>query len=111
MAELNRVRRYYLRQRYLASLDDELRGGIEAVFRAKQEAIPATALPADFPFLGRLAAVGYTTIDDLHGADGEELSEQGFSHIESIIILDELDKLPVPVDPPVVPDPGLDHGP
>lgn len=48
-------------------------GQLEAVWKSKQEAQPGTALPAKFPFLIDLAAGGYTTREDLDGADEYEL--------------------------------------
>jgi len=50
-------------------------GQLESVWRYKQEAQPGTALPASFPFRTALAAAGYTTIEDLNGADECELQE------------------------------------
>lgn len=43
------------------------------VWRAKQEAQPGTPLPITFPFLLDLACGGYTTREDLDGADCFEL--------------------------------------
>lgn len=101
-----RVRRYYMRKRVLAGIvDPDAVGCIDAVFRHKQESTPGVLLPLTFPFLSRLQAAGYTTIEDLHGASRLELSEQGFTGLECEVILDELQKLPVPVDPPVLPAP------
>lgn len=48
-------------------------GQLEAVWKYKQEAQPGTALPATFPFLADLALSGYTTREDLNGADEYEL--------------------------------------
>lgn len=48
-------------------------GQLEAVWKYKQEAQPGNALPATFPFLTELAAGGYTTREDLDGADEYEL--------------------------------------
>lgn len=47
--------------------------GLESVWKSKQEAQPGTALPATFPFLSDLADAGYTTREDLDGADEYEL--------------------------------------
>lgn len=44
-----------------------------SVWRAKQEAQPGTPLPITFPFLLDLANGGYTTREDLTGADLYEL--------------------------------------
>ena len=56
------------------------------MWRAKQEAQPGTALPADFPYLSRLAAEGYTTVHDLDGADVEEMISAGFNEREALAI-------------------------
>lgn len=65
------VRRHRLLKRLVAT---EL-GYVElaAVWRAKQEATAGTALPATFPFASSLAAVGYSTVEDLSGATADEL--------------------------------------
>ncbi len=70
MAELRSVRRYYLgKRRQTFERDRE----ITAVWHSKQDEEPGVALPSDFPFLVQLAAGFYTTIEDLDGADVEEL--------------------------------------
>lgn len=43
----------------------------------------ATALPATFPALSKLTAAGYTTKEDLDGADDTELVEAGLNHSEA----------------------------
>lgn len=70
MADVKRPRRFYLHKRLQArdECDDS-----ERVWQAKQEAEPGTALPADFPLNSELAASGYTTVEDIDGADEDEL--------------------------------------
>jgi hypothetical protein len=65
------VRRYYL----LESLAADLRGeeAMADLFRQKQQSVPGTALADDFPSKSLLASAGYTTIEDVNGADAEEL--------------------------------------
>lgn len=70
MADLKSVRRVYLHKRIAARAQ---LSNLEPVWQAKQEAEPGTALPASFPFLSELEAVGYTTREDLDGADADEL--------------------------------------
>jgi hypothetical protein len=66
-------RRYRLLKRLEARRQGD--AGLEGAWRSKQEATtPATALPADFPFLTTLAAAGYSTEEDLTGADADELT-------------------------------------
>jgi hypothetical protein len=70
---INSVRRHRLLKRLAAGVLGEV--ALEGVWRAKQEATSATALPDGFPFAARLAAVGYTAVEDLDGADADELVE------------------------------------
>lgn len=71
MAEFKSVRRYYLRKRLRAAEvgDDAL----ASTWQHKQEAETGTALPTTFPHAEALAALGYTTTEDLDGADVDEL--------------------------------------
>jgi hypothetical protein len=45
----------------------------EDVWVNKQEAEPGVLLPATFPSLSVLSTAGYTTVEDLDGADTHEL--------------------------------------
>lgn len=91
MALFKRPRRYYLlKRRYYLDLDDEAQAGL---WRGKQEAEPGTALPATFPLLSRLAAAGYTTQEDLDGADPDELKRASFNQTEADQILAALNDL------------------
>ena len=82
------ARRYYLAKRYEADLRKSAMAG---VWQAKQEAEPFTvALPVGFPMKAELALVGYTTKEDLVGADADELMLRGFSGDESSNILSAL---------------------
>lgn len=77
MSTLGSPRRYYLAKRHVArDLEDK---GLELMWQAKQEVEPGTALPSDFPELSTLASLGYTTTEDLTGADEEELVDLGIS--------------------------------
>lgn len=68
-------RRYYLlKWRGLEELDER---ELSLVFKAKQTEIAGTALPADFPGRAALIAAGYTAIEDVTGADEEELMGLG----------------------------------
>lgn len=71
MSEVNRPRRYYLGQR-----SNALEAGetvLASFWRGKQEAQPGTPLAADFPFRAQLVEAGYTTLEDIDGADTLEL--------------------------------------
>lgn len=65
------VRRYYLLERLAARRREDF--AMSSVFRAKQEAEAATPLPIDFPSRAPLVAAGYSTVEDINGADIEEL--------------------------------------
>lgn len=73
MSEIKSVRRFYLLKRIVAlQTGDE---ALSAFWHGKQDEIPAPALPATFPKLATLAAVGYSTTVDFDGADADELIE------------------------------------
>lgn len=71
MAEYRRTRRYYLHKRLFSNAICDL--ALRDVWRAKQEAEPGTALPSGFPHKAALEAAGYTTVQDIDGADQDEL--------------------------------------
>ena len=77
MAETSSPRRYYLHKRIAAR--QGLTEDLETVWQAKQEAEAGTALAATFPHRAALVAVGYSTAEDLDGADVEELRRAGFT--------------------------------
>lgn len=70
-------RRYYLGKRIDAALVGDT--ALELAWAAKQEAQPGTALPTSFPYRTALAALGYTTTEDLTGADATELQFAGLT--------------------------------
>lgn len=91
MREIHTPRRYALLKRlYWRRMCEP---DLEGVWRSKQEALPGTSLPAGFPFAAPLADAGYTTTDDLNGADERELVESGFSPQEAQEILSALAEL------------------
>lgn len=70
MASVNNLRRFYLLKRLNAlAIDDD----VGLIWRGHQEEQESTPLPADFPSKTKLAAVGYTAVEDLDGADSAEL--------------------------------------
>ena len=77
MATLGSVRRYCLQKRRQARQQGDT--ALEVVWQAKQEAEPGTDLGANFPNLTALAALGYTTTEDLDGADVDELESAGLT--------------------------------
>lgn len=85
MAEIRRPRRYYLHKRLESRLyfcDDA-----DTVWRAKQEAEPGTPLPGDFVHRSALEALGYTTSEDLDGADADELERAGLTQQQAKAVL------------------------
>jgi hypothetical protein len=86
VAEARCARRWYL----LSALGAEHVGdiGLASAWRAKQLAQPGTNLPSTFPFLALLQSVGYRTVEDLAGADFDELertTELPTEHIEAVL--------------------------
>lgn len=77
MADINLPRRYYLHKRLQARLYED--SDLELTWKAKQEAEPGTALPDDFPQLADLVELGYSTVEDINGADTDELALVGIS--------------------------------
>lgn len=90
MADIKSPRRYFLGKRLEAR---DLGLGLESIWKTKQEAEPGTALPADFPLLSRLTDCGYTTEEDLDGADADELEQFGFHAREATEIFSALAEL------------------
>jgi hypothetical protein len=88
MSEIKRPRRYYLHKRLQAALYEE--SDIELTWQAKQESEPGTPLPTSFPHRAALAAFGYTTSEDLDGADADELLRVGFSTDDAKAIIEAL---------------------
>lgn len=72
MAEFKSKRRYYLLKRIAAKAEGE---ATEGVWRHHQEQESGTALPASFPSRAALVAAGYSTEEDLDGADAAELTK------------------------------------
>ena len=77
MAETRSPRRFFLHKRIQARLFEE--GDLEPVWQARQEAEPGTVLASTFPHKSRLAELGYTTTEDLDGADEAELRRAGLT--------------------------------
>lgn len=83
MGEVRLPRRYYLAQR-LRAREALLE---EGVWQAKQEAEPGTELAADFPSAAALEAAGYTTVEDLDGADVAELRRAGLTRRQAETVI------------------------
>lgn len=84
MATLNNLRRFYLHKRiWAAQLDDDW----DKFWQGKQEAHPGTSLATSFPHRVALVACGYSTTEDLDGADENELLRVGFTPLQAEQIL------------------------
>lgn len=92
MSTIGTPRRYYLAKRQAAAAGNA--PDLEAVWRSKQEAEAGTALPATFSLLAELATYGYTTAEDLDGADECELTTVGLSPTEAAAVLQAWALLP-----------------
>lgn len=57
-----------------------------AVFASKQSEQPGVALPAEFPARAKLVLGGYTTIEDVDGADESELKKAGLNQAEAALV-------------------------
>lgn len=71
-SEINNTRRFFLLKRIAAKAEAD---PLEGAWRHNQEAIGGTALPASFPYRATLVAAGYSTTEDLDGADAAELTK------------------------------------
>ena len=85
MAEIRNVRRYNLLKMRAAARDNP---GLDAVWDANRRAIQGTEIPATFPYRSRLVAAGYLVLEELDGADANELSKQaGLLDFEAAAVL------------------------
>lgn len=71
--EVKSVRRYYLLKRLFCKRAED---DNERVWQALQDEAAGDALPSTFPSREALVAAGYSTRQDLDGADEDELIEQ-----------------------------------
>jgi hypothetical protein len=72
---VNTTRRYYWLKRLWARkscLEED-------AWVAKQLGEPGTSFDPGFPFLSRLNDIGYLVVEDLNGAEDQELAGLGFS--------------------------------
>lgn len=87
------VRRYYLLKR-LEALRSTDTFDLAQTWQAKQEAVAGSALPSDFPHLSSLQSVGYSTQEDLTGADADELVDNvGLNTAQASVVLAALEEL------------------
>lgn len=88
MPEIRRARRYYLGMRLQAAARQDWAAA--SVWQHKQEAEPGTALVATFPHRSVLVAIGYSTTEDLDGADAQELIDAGLSKRQATDVIGAL---------------------
>jgi len=87
MGDVNSARRFYLLKAQCIG-DDVTQDALQHVWWGKQEAQPGTAIPADFPFRAELDALHYRALEDLDGADQEELVNQGLPYFKAKAVLE-----------------------
>lgn len=86
---INTLRRFYLLKRLRArAIGDK---GLEGVWRHKQETQAGTELAAAFPARAALVAAGYSTEEDLDGADVDELVSAGLTYHDATAALAALE--------------------
>jgi hypothetical protein len=87
MGDVNSARRFYLlsAQWLEGDIDQE---SLKQVWWGKQEGQPGTPFPADFPFQADLVAIHYKALEDLNGADQEELINQGLPYFKAKAVLE-----------------------
>jgi hypothetical protein len=85
VAEVTNLRRFYLHKRIEARVYDDT--DLDTVWQSKQESISGTPLAESFPNRTALAAIGYTTVEDLDGADEEELVRAGLSQHQATEVI------------------------
>lgn len=78
-------RRFYLLKGHTAAKLGE--PGLASAWWGKQQAMPGTALPATFPHRAALAALNYVALEDLDGADIEELQQVGLSRGQAAAVI------------------------
>jgi hypothetical protein len=88
MAAVRNPRRYCLLKS--RALDANDMRELAAAFRGKQDAITGTPLPGGVPHQAALAAARYTTVEDLDGADVDELVDQGFPRAHALAVIRSL---------------------
>lgn len=81
------------RRYYLLKLNQRRGCGTDSFWRKQQQAQPGTALPTDFPALSELAALDYTTVEDLKGATEEELTCVGLKPHAAKAVIAAFEKL------------------
>jgi hypothetical protein len=75
---------------------DRLDGELAAFWRGKHTSTPGTALPQGFPYLGHLTERGYVCVEDLDGADADELEGVGIPRRDITAVFNALALLLTP---------------
>ncbi len=81
MSTVSSSRRYYLLKRLAARSNSDR--ALDAAWHGMQKGVPGTALPLNFPARAELVAAGYSAIEDVFGADVDELLDAGLTRSEA----------------------------
>jgi hypothetical protein len=65
--------------------------GDPSAWDTKRRALAGTALPANFPAAATLAGAGYLVLEEVTGADLEELTNAGLSSAQAAAVLAALE--------------------
>lgn len=86
MGDVNSARRFYLLSAQFLEGDINSES-LKQVWWGKQEAQPGTPFPATFPFQAELVAAHYKALEDLNGADQQELISAGLAFFKAKAVL------------------------
>lgn len=86
MGEVRNPRRFYLLKAQFIG-DNVETDVLQRVWWGKQEALAGTAIPPTFPFRADLDAIHYRALEDLDGADQQELINQGLAYFKAKAVL------------------------
>jgi len=80
-----RSRRFYLLKRLAAKAEGQL--SLASFWQARQEEEPGWLLSSSFPSRLALEKTGYTTMEDVAGADQTELRRAGLSSLDADAVI------------------------
>lgn len=84
MGEIRSRRRYlYLEYKRAFARSDEM----ESVWNGKRKACEGTTIPDAFPCRAQLLAAGYLALEEIRGADTNELSRAGLSSAQAAAVI------------------------
>lgn len=65
---------------------------LAAAWAAKQEAEPGSRLTANVPYRAELERLGYSTTEDLLGADEDELADAGLNRSRAVEVITAMEQ-------------------